>query len=38
MQQGWQTPFPALLNPVRLIKGFSLSVQIFKGEGYKNKI
>jgi len=38
MEQGWQTPFAALLDPMRLIKRLSPSVQVFRGERYENKI
>lgn len=38
MEPGWQMPFPALLDPVRLIKRFSPSRKVFGGEEYENKI
>jgi len=38
MDPGWQMSFPALLDPVRLIKRFSPSGNVFRGEEYENKI
>lgn len=38
MEPGWQMPFLALLHPVRLIKRFSPSRKVFRGEEYENKI